>query len=470
MSDNDLPNEPADRLDIDARARSAGGELRRPAPVDLVASVHRARRRQQAVRAGMGAVGVAAIVGVGAIVLNGDGEGGTLIPASVPESTVSTVSTVTTVVATSTVPPTSAGVSTPTTAASAPDSTVAMTTLAPAAAPPTVAPIGTDADGVPDAVYAFANADLTEQHVIDPLTLEVIETRPAAFTPPAEPLSRVSASGAVRYATPFDTSAEFDACGQRPVTAWVTGAAPTGLPDRVELIEISANGRVGVVLSGDCAGDGASLGEVTVSVFDADRPDIAARPILTVDETVEVVFLGGRSLSDDGSYLIVSSFVQPLVEGIAAHLRVIDTATGEVVADNATDTAAEYPRVDCTDEFLPPQFVGSTAIAYGALCPDGIAVVIRDLASGESIDVLNREYAGRSYETMVSASLSVDRLTYRDPAAAWYLLCAERETQQGDTIVVGAAGSNPCWIGHGNEPMRELPTATTIAASFQPLG
>jgi hypothetical protein len=71
---------------------------------------------------------------------------------------------------------------------------------------------------------------------------------------------------------------------------------------------------------------------------------------------------------------------------------------------------------------------------------------------------------------MVSASLSVDRLTYRDPAAAWYLLCAERETQQGDTIVVGAAGSNPCWIGHGNEPMRELPTATTIAASFQPLG
>jgi hypothetical protein len=272
----------------------------------------------------------------------------------------------------------------------------------------------------------------------------------------------------VQYATPFDVTVEFDACGQKAVSAWVTGADPTGLPARVQLIEISANGRVGVALSGDCAGDGSRPGEVTVSVFDADRPDIAARPVLTADETVEVVFLPAGSLSDDGSYLIVSSFEQPLVEGIASLIRVIDTATGEVVADNATHTAADYPRVDCTDEFLPPQFVGSTAIAYGALCPEGIAVVIWDLVTGESIDVLNPEYAGRAYETMTSATLSVDRLTYRDPASAWYLLCAEREIEQGGALVTGVTGSNPCWIGHGDDPMREVPMVTTIAASFQP--
>jgi hypothetical protein len=97
----------------------------------------------------------------------------------------------------------------------------------------------------------------------------------------------------------------------------------------------------------------------------------------------------------------------------------------------------------------------------------GVATVIVDLAGGESIIVVNPAYAGRTYETMPTASMSVDRAAYTKPSSAWFLLCAARETPQPDgTTAIGAPGSYPCWLGHGEEAMREIPAASTSSATF----
>ena len=72
---------------------------------------------------------------------------------------------------------------------------------------------------------------------------------------------------------------------------------------------------------------------------------------------------------------------------------------------------------------------------------------------------------------MTAASMQVDRATFTTPSTAWFILCAERETPQGDgSVVFDAPGSHPCWLGHGDDVIREIPAATTIAARFEPFG
>ncbi len=455
-SGTDLPGEHAA---IDAIARRAGAEVRRPAPPAFTAGVRRARRRQQAVRAGLGAVGVAALVTVGVLAVAGGSDDDTLVPATAPAATVEVPSTDVTVP--STPEPTTPEVSNP--VAPPPDSTTST------------APPEADVDAVPEAIYAPADDAATQQDVFDPSTLERVDTRPstgAAFQDPTAPVA--SASGAITYGFPYDQQDDVDPCRQMPSAAWVVGAEPTGLPERVDVIAVAADARSGAVVSADCptngvpaADDGpAGAYDVTVAMFDADDPTIPSRPILTIDGGAEGVLI--VEPNDDGSLLLLTTASRPFSEPSAILTRIIDTVSGEIIAVLGDERSAELPHSDCGIDSV--QFVGTSSLAYMAVCPDeGLAVVIRDLRSGETIDVVNPEYRDRTYETLPAASLVVDPVTYAGPSNAWYVLCAGRSTLQPDgSVAYDLPGTRPCWLGHGDEPMREIPTATNLDARFTP--
>jgi hypothetical protein len=460
MTDHNHPTNDRD-ADIDRRARAAGAEVRRPAPTGFTDGIRRARRRQQQVRAGLGGAVAVAVIALGAIALRPDDQQG-VVPATDPSTTVPSTGTPTTV----------PGTSTPSTAP--PDTTETTDTTDSGVTGPTIPPIATDADGVPDAIYAPTDETGATQDVFDPVTLTVRETVPSPTSPERIP-NRLSASGAVEY-TPIQDGT-VDACGQNPIQSWVRGAEPTGLPAEVLSIALSADGKVGVVLTADCptdvadASDGLPDGSypITAVVFDPDRPDLAGADRFTIDGGTEALLQ--IELSDDGRYLLVSTAPRPLVEGNAATHRVIEVASGELIAEFGGDNnIGGLPHSDCGWGFLNVELVSSTSLAFTAICPDeGLAVVIHDFATGETFDEVNAEYVGRTYETMVSAGLQVDRTTYTSPNTAWFILCAERETAQPDgSIVTGADGSRGCWLGSGttNEPMREIPTQLPYGAHF----
>ena len=454
VSGTDLPGEHAA---IDAIARRAGAEVRRPAPAAFAAGIRSARRRQQAVRAGLGAVGVAALVTVGAVTVAGQRDNNTLVPGTAPVPTVDEPAT---------------DVSTPTT----PDPTTPENS-SPVAPPPettasTVPPeVGVD---VPEAIYAPADDATTQQDVFDPLTLERMDTRPstgAAFPDPTAPVA--SASGAITYGFPYDQQDDMDPCQQMPSAAWVVGADPSGLPERVEAIAVSADARSGAVVSVDCPTNGvlaaddepAGPYDVTVAMFDADDPATSTRPILTIDGGAEGVLI--VELNEDGSLLLLTTASRPFSEPTTILTRIIDPASGETIVVLGDNQSAELPHSECGIDSV--QFVGTSGLAYMAICPEGLAVVVRDLRTGETIDVVNPEYVDRTYETMPAASLVVDPATYTSPADAWYVLCAGRSTLQPDgSVAYDLPGTRPCWLGHGDEPMREIPTATNLDARFTP--
>ncbi len=459
-SGSDLPG---DHAAIDAIARRAGAEVRRPAPAAFAAGVRRARRRQQTIRAGLGAVGVAALVTVGAVAVAGRSNDSTLVPATAP-----TVEAPTTVVTTPDTTP----------ATTNPESTTPDGT-SPVAAPPdsttSTAPPAVDVDAVPEAIYAPADDATTQQDVFDPVTLELVDTRPstgAAFPDPTAPVT--SASGAITYGFPYDQQDDMDPCLQMPAAAWVVGAEPTGLPERVEVIAVSADGRAGVAVSAACPTDGALAGDdqpagpydVTIAMFDADDPTTSPRPILTIDGGAEGVLI--VELNDDGSLLLLTTASRPFSEGPTGLTRIIDTASGDLVSVLGDGQPADLPHSDCATDSL--QFVGTSGLAYMAICPDiGLAVVIHDLRTGETIDVVNSDYIDRTYETMPTASLIVDPATYTSPANAWYVLCAGRSTVGPDgSISYDLPGTRPCWLGHGADAMREISTATNLEARFTP--
>ena len=205
---------------------------------------------------------------------------------------------------------------------------------------------------------------------------------------------------------------------------------------------------------------------MTVAMFDADDPTIPSRPILTIDGGAEGVLI--VEPNDDGSLLLLTTASRPFSEPSAILTRIIDTVSGEIIAVLGDERSAELPHSDCGIDSV--QFVGTSSLAYMAVCPDeGLAVVIRDLRSGETIDVVNPEYRDRTYETLPAASLVVDPVTYAGPSNAWYVLCAGRSTLQPDgSVAYDLPGTRPCWLGHGDEPMREIPTATNLDARFTP--
>ncbi len=446
------PN-PGDDGRIDDLARRAGAEVRRPAPAGFVQGVRRARRRQQTVRAGAGVVSVAALLAIGAVVARSTTDDGTIAPITVPDSVLDTQPDV------------------------EPDETspdTDHTTTVPEESgdgSSTFVPAGSDPDGIPDAIHVPADVALAEENVLDPVTLELVETRQVTRTRSGEALISASASGVVTYGYPFDSQEDLDACGQTPSVDWVTGAEPTGLPERVLDISLSADGRVGAVVAVSCPPDAepsvdGTTGpyDVTVFRFDADDPTASAIPVVVVDGGAEYFFRS--SLTDDGSFVLLETFPLPLAEGNSVLTRVADTGTGDLVAELRDDRASGLPHADCSFGFVAVRLVGNAGLGYVAICPEeGLVVVVRDLVTGETVEAVNAEYVGRSYETMPNASFEIDRATYTTPGGAWYLLCAERELDG----VIDPSNSRSCWIGRGGDPMREVPTTVGTLASFEPL-
>ena len=135
----------------------------------------------------------------------------------------------------------------------------------------------------------------------------------------------MSASGGSPTPRPARTCSR-DECNQTPATAWVTGADASGLPDWVTQIVVSADGRVGTAITVDCAStngtapDGGRAGsyDVSVIVFDPDAPNTLTS-VFTVDGADEAP--NSLALSDDGSYLLVTTTPRPFAEGIARQIR-----------------------------------------------------------------------------------------------------------------------------------------------------
>ncbi len=446
--------DPGDGRQIDDLARRAGAEVRRPAPAGFLEGVRRARRRQQTVRAGAGVVGVAALLAIGAVVARDTTDDGTIAPATVPDSVVDTQADVE--------PDETSPDTDPTT--TVPDESGDGSS--------TFVPAGTDTDGIPDAIHVPADPALAEENVLDPVTLDLVETRPIIRTRSGEALISASQSGTVTYAYPFESQDDQDACRQMPSADWTTGAEPTGLPERVLDITLSADGRVGAVVAVSCPSDAqpsvdGTTGpyDVTVFRFDADDPTASAAPVLVVDGGAETFFRS--ALTDDGSFVMLETFPLPLAEGNSVITRVADTGTGDLVAELRDDrTSSPLPHATCSFGFVAIRLVGSSGLGYVAICPDeGLVVVVRDLVTGETVEAVNDEYIGRSYETMPNATFEIDRATYTGPGGAWYLLCAEREVDG----VIDPSNSRSCWIGRGDDPMREVPTTVGTLASFEPL-
>ena len=446
---------------IDALARTAGADLRRPAPADGLARVAKAKQRHQAVRAGAAGTAVIALVAIGTMALRG-GDESTVVPA-----TVSTVESPETTVVASTVPSTT-------------DEPVSSSTEPPpdSSSPTTSVEVPPNAAGQPSAVYtaatpvAFADGDQT---LVDPVTGKVLGAEPmdadASRAAQDALLGRSLLQGTRRddgaewfttdwqvgdvtytveslpsEVTDLDlfaptTLQRFDRCGQS--TLVVTGApGATGvLPQRVSSIAISPDGRWLVTTSTGCEdgtlADGSSpqRGAFSVAVFDAARPNDASR------ERKEL-FISGVEITDltfsaDGRFLAVGTTDDP-------GFRFFDVESGDeldVFADDCVARGTKWSR------FIGP-WIGDSSVALQLTCGDGQRLLVRDLASDEELTV-------RVPENGTSAPIvDVDFGHFDRPASTWFTICT--------------ASVNGCWIGQGSGDLVQV--AGTQEASFLPLG
>jgi hypothetical protein len=484
MTDHDhLSNTPDPGADdrIDALARAAGNELRRPAPADGIASVQRAKRRRQTAQLGGAGVAAVAILAVGAIAIGGRDAGPTVVPATVstvdtPDRTTPDTTPDTTVLVDETVPETTGG---PTPTSDPPPDTTVV------AVPPNAA-------GAPSAVYTSATPVVMadgDQTLVDPVTGEVLGTEPmdadaaraaqdALLGRTSLPVTRTSGGssgqnafgqddfgyftneydiGGITYALDAlpsevsdigafspETLGRFDRCGQSELR--VTGAAADALPDRASTLTFSADGRWSTVLSATCSdpgtlADGRSPSiEWSVTLFDATRPDLPGR---TIGDLIEPV-IGTSSFSPDGQYVAVEAN-----EG----LRFFETDTGteiDVVSEECFASGTKWSR------FIGP-WIGESSVALQVRCDDTWSLQVEDLATGESIDV-----AAPVDEIDFGLVVDVDFAHYDRPSNTWFTMCVT-------TFDAGTSTQSfDCWIGQGGGPLVEL--TDTAEASFLPLG
>ncbi len=425
----DHNNTPSDS-DIDAMARAAGRELRRPAPADGLAGVQRTRKRKQAVRAAVGGTAVAAIMAIGAIAVFGGGDGdNSVVPAD-------------------------------STAAPNP-STPAPTTIPPTSIPPTTVDPGAEA-GAPEWVYAIVGDPFDPQAVmnlVDPKTGEIIRTEPIDSDASLEAqnnLPRPRSSGTVGDITydftqvgydggtlNLDAFPNVDLCGQNVVT--VTSPNGSALPERALALSISPDNRWVLVLSAECPEEGtmgadASLTQqpftATLQVFDAIHPETAGRTLMT---DVPPYNIGTLSFSGNGRFAALESY------DVDQQYFVFDVQNGAQI-DVATDCmvgSTNYAR------YSGP-FVGDSSIALTRDCGDGQEFIVRDLMpGGEELNV----GIGDSAEIMTMRA-EIDYEHFTSPSTAWFILCDL------------AAGN--CSVGQGNGALTQITGVSD--ASFLPLG
>lgn len=456
---------------IDALARAAGADLRRPAPADGLARAERAKRNRQLTRAGAGGLAAVMLVAVGAIALRGGDTDRRVVPATVstPEVSLPVSST-----PTNTVPVTSPSTS---------PSTTPPTTAPPVTTPPTDRP----PVEVPDAVHTAAQFLAFEgtEDLRDPLTGDITESRPVDVTAAqnaqdalrtrtqlvgtpvngtlVDAVTREYTLGAITYTFSVigseiqqpepGTAQAYDRCGQIAVD--VSGPAATALPARVARIAISADTRWLAVLTTACPDDGTLAdGAATtpytwsVVVFDAADPSTPGRTVL---EGVPSITETPLTFSPDGRYLAVEWYDVAAAAEFrpgSAGWRYVELATGDEVDGGAGDCAAlgtQWAR------FVGP-WIGGSSIAVQLSCPSqGASLLVRDLATSEEIRV--EPPATGEQGSMVA---DVDAATYISPSTAWWTVCEGL--------------SSACSIGQGAGDRQRVELTGVAQASFLPLG
>jgi hypothetical protein len=464
MNDNDDSDvndlTPDDDARIDAMARAAGTELRRPAPPDGIARAQRSRRRRQAVRAGVTGTAVVALVGLGVVAMNARDDAGV-----VPATVASTDDTDTSV-------PSSAPATDPTVVAPS-------TTTAPASTAPSTTLSGPSAVGAPEVVYAITGSPYdagATQTLIDPTDGTVVgsETvdgersqaaqaalvgrsamQPVYVNDASDPdLLRYEVTvGEIVYghatlpseiptiddqdpdALPF-----FDRCEQAELT--VQGAAGSVLPARVRRFVVSADGRTMATLSGVCPeagtladGDQVFPFDVSLQVFDASRPDLAGT-VLT--DGLDAANTNSITFSPDGRFVAVETYTDEF------GYEIFDLESGEQVdvTGGCTGFGTKWSR------FIGP-WIGASSVAIVLDCPEGRQLLVRDLASGQELSV---DFPVAAENDDLEAD--VDFAHFDRPDTTWFTMC-DFSAQQ-------------CWIGTGDRPLIEIPGVTE--ASFLPLG
>jgi hypothetical protein len=442
MTTNNILNDSTDNAAdarIDAMARSAGSQYRRPAPTQGIARVQRARRTQQVSRAVMGTTAALAFVAVGVLAVNRRNAneapavatiGNTEPQASAPLNVASSV------------PP-------PTPSATAAPSVAPVDSTATAPADP-VATNGAGPAGSPSVVYVSKEGPFsTEQDLVDPVTGQVIGTESTDFDKSraaqvALGLDYIGADGAPYFFRPVvDEDGTFtpedfpdsDRCRQNVVTR----PAGSTIPERVSSLYVSSDGRRVVTVSAVCPepgtlvadGDTALQFESILQVFDGENPTAPGRMLATPQPTDG---LYSPSFSGDGRFFSTGTDIYDL------------DSTAKV------DLGLECPEFG----FFPLSrwagpWVGDSSIALSLDCGSaGAKLVVRDLlAPGGDLEVAIPPAA---FEGL---TLEIDHVHYTTPGDAWFTIC-------------GGGATPNCWVGHGNNPLVEIPGVRE--ASFITLG
>jgi hypothetical protein len=459
-TDDHDPLESVDDARIDELARSAGNELRRPAPEHGLAGVQRTRRNRQITRAAIGSTAVVALV-VGGFVTANRGDDAPRIETADSVATISGTDTTTQPVTT-----TEAGTTTPIepVATGEPAGSVPEDPAPASSTPATDPPSDSNA---PSIVYTSTESfppDDGIQTLIDPRDGTVIGTGPIdqdASRIAQEPFGVRDRSnvnlGAVSYEfreVAFDSgtlTTEFfpdvDLCEQNTVT--VTSPNGSSLPERARALLVSPDDRHVITLSAECPEEGTmgadAVGtqlpyDLTLQVFDAQRPELPGRNLAVIPSSAQPSTL---TSSGGGGYVSISTFA----DSAAYRVFDIDTATevdlGLDVGSGCNVTGTRYSR------FIGP-WIGASSIAVTVGCVSTSTLHVIDLADPAS--QLTVPFPSSTEGGFVS--FEVDYTTYRAPQNAWFTMCN--------------ATTFECWIGRGSEPVIELPGVAQ--ASFLPLG
>jgi hypothetical protein len=315
------------------------------------------------------------------------------------------------------------------------------------------------ATGAPSVVYTasgFISDFYRVQTLIDPTSGAVVVTEPVDFDRSSAALDALVGQtnsgrstvdlGDVAYdftAVSFDAGTlytdvfpDVDLCAQNVVT--VRSPAGSALPERARYLIVTPDDRHVVTLSSDCPeagtmgadGVGTQLPyDIVVQVFDAQHPEIAGRTLAVAPVTDSA---SGITSSDNGRFVAIGDRFFDLVAE-----REIDLGI------DCQSIGANYSR------FIGP-WVGESSVAIGVQCDDGSRLVVRDLMpGGGELDVGVPTAVDRGFLTV-----EVDHAHYSTPDDAWFTMCD--------------VGATTCWVGHGSDPLVELPGVSE--ASFLPLG
>jgi hypothetical protein len=431
----------ADRR-IDAVARAAGSELRRPAPERGLLGVRRAKRNRQIVRGASLSTSVVALVIAGFVVAGTRDPAAKIVPATDVATTVDPDMT--------TPPPEST------------DPTGTVEPVVPAPSEPS--------QNAPDVVYtsdALGASDWVET-LVDPTNGSVRSVRPVDPARALDVQAALSAHGrtnadfgAVSYAfrevvldggtLPADTFPDVDLCAQNTVT--VTSPNGSALPPRALNVVVSPDDRTVATLSTDCPEAGAmgtdAVGteapfEWVLQVFDARRPELAGRVLATIPSGETE---GRVTFSGNGRFVAVETVAQP--GQVSVRVFDVDAGTEVDLGLNLDGCRALGTGYSTSARFIGP-WVGDSSIALDIECEDrSTTLLVRDLTSDDDLVV-----AAPTTTDPALVMVEVDAASYSSPGDAWFTFCD----------VTGPT----CWIGHGDNPLVELPGTAT--ASFLPLG